>query len=77
LAEADIAVEYGRVEIGQRFYTCPVHGVALSKVPLHAARGAKQDQATALQTQLNDVSFQQYHVFRGDLHITQGISAQP
>jgi hypothetical protein len=77
LAEADIAVEYGRVEIGQRFYTCPVHGVALSKVPLHAARGAKQDQATALQTQLNDVSFQQYHVFRGDLHITQGIPAQP
>jgi hypothetical protein len=26
---------------------------------------------------LNDVSFQQYHVFRGDLHITQGIPAQP
>ena len=77
LAEADIAVEYGRVEIGQRFYTCPVHGVALSKVPLVPPRAVKRDQPGALQTQLNDVSFQQYHVFRGDLHITLGTQAQP
>lgn len=77
MVEADIAVEYGRVEIGQRFYTCPVHGVALSRIPLPAARGTKQDQPVPLQTQLNDVSFQQYHVFRGDLHVTQGAAAQP
>jgi hypothetical protein len=77
LAEADIAVEYGRVEIGQRFYTCPVHGVALSKVPLLTARGPKQDQPVPLQTQLNDVSFQQYHIYRGDLRIIQGTPTQP
>ncbi len=77
MAEANIAVEYGRVEIGQRVYTCPVHGVALSKVPLVAARTAKQNLPVPLQTQLNDVSFQQYHVFRGDLHIAQDSKAQP
>jgi len=77
IAAADIAVEYGRVEIGQRFYTCPVHGVALSKVPLSPARAAKQNQPVQLQTQLNDVSFQQFHIFRGDAHITQETTAQP
>jgi hypothetical protein len=77
VAEADIAVEYGRVEIGNRFYTCPVHGVALSKTPLSGARGKKQDQPLPLQTQLNDVSFQQYHVFRGELHITREGTRQP
>ena len=77
MAEADIAVEYGRVEIGQRVYTCPVHGVALSKVPLVTARTTKPNLLVPLQTQLNDVSFQQYHVFRGDLHIAQDSKAQP
>ena len=77
MAEADIAVEYGRVEIGQRFYTCPVHGVALSKVPLSAERAATQDQPVPLQTQLNDVSFQQFHIFRGDVRVTQETAAQP
>jgi hypothetical protein len=77
IAAADIEVEYGRVEIGQRLYTCPVHGVALSKVPLSPAHAAKQDQPVPLQTQLNDVSFQQFHIFRGDPHITQETPAQP
>lgn len=75
LSEANIAVEYGQVEIGQHSYTCPVHGVALSKVPLVLARAKKQDQPMALQTQLNDVSFEQYHVFRGDVRITAGAVA--
>jgi hypothetical protein len=77
LAVADIAVEYDRIEIGQRFYMCPVHGVALSKVPLRATLATKQDQPAPLQTQLNDVLFQQYHVFRGDVRIMQESSAQP
>ena len=77
LSEANIAVEYGQVDIGQHSYTCPVHGVALSKVPLALARAKKQDQPMALQTQLNDVSFEQYHVFRGDVRITAGAVAHP
>lgn len=77
MAAADIAVEYGPVEIGEHTYTCPVHGVALSKVPLGAGGAAKKNQPPALQTQLNDVSFEQYHVFRGEMHIAKDDQARP
>lgn len=77
MAEANIAVEYGRVEIGQHFYTCPVHGIALSKVPLVAAGAAKHEHLFPLQTQLNDVLFEQYHVYRGDLRVTHEADEQP
>lgn len=66
---AQIAVEYGRIEIEQRFYLCPVHAVALSKVPLKSARLAKPGVTVPFQTQINDVEFAQYHVFRGDPHV--------
>lgn len=69
VAAAEIAVEYGRVEIGERFYLCPVHAVALSKVPLKNIHGASSNEPMPLQTQINDVEFAQYHVFRGDPHM--------
>ena len=63
---AAIQVEYGRVEIGQRFYMCPLHGIAISKVRIQAAHQTNPNQPAAFQTQINDVVFEQYHVFRGD-----------
>lgn len=77
LAVANIVVEYGRVNIGKHMYTCPVHGVALSKVPLHAVPSSKRGGAVPLQTQLNDVVFEQYHVFRGDLKVQPDEVRQP
>lgn len=75
-AVADIEVEYAHVEIGTQAYVCPAHAVALSKVPFHAPKPAKPDKPVALQTQINDVEFDQYHVFRGDPHILQGFTQE-
>jgi hypothetical protein len=64
---ASMLVEYGPVEIGDRTYVCPLRGIALSKIPV---RGADSHGALApLQTELNDVSFRDYHLFRGDTRI--------
>lgn len=71
--EASIAVEYDRVEIGGHLYTCPLRAIALSKVPLR--KGQVQD-SPPLQTQLNDVVFDQFHVFRGDVRILEKAVAQ-
>jgi len=74
--EADIDVEYDSVEIGQRTYVCPVHAIALAKVSM-AAKTNKDKKAAPLQTEINDVEFVQYHVFRGDSRILQGSTVQP
>lgn len=66
---ANIQVEYGRVKIGGKTYICPIHGVALSKVPVPGLRKKVQLSTAPLQTQLNDISFEKYRVFRGDLHV--------
>lgn len=71
IAAANIEVEYGPVEIGKHFYTCPVHAVALSKVRIQGVRPQESGQPVPLQTQINDVLFEQYHVFRGDPRVIQ------
>lgn len=63
LVSADIVVEYGPVEIGGTNYICPVKGVAFSQV-------------RQLQW-LNDVVFEQYHLFRSNVQILPGFSEAP
>lgn len=65
MMRAAIMVEYAPVEIGERTYNCPVHGVAFSKIP---SASAKSD-AVEVQTQLNDVVFTSYHLFGSESHI--------
>ena len=59
---ANMLVEYGPMTIGARTYICPLKGVAISKVPLAGLRDA-------IRTQVNDVLFIQYQVFRGEARI--------
>ncbi|HWE86216.1 MAG TPA: hypothetical protein VG267_14840 [Terracidiphilus sp.] len=66
---ANIQVEYGSVEIGGKPYICPVHAIALSKVPIIRTRAKGQNLVAPLQTQVNDVSFSQYQVFRSDMRV--------
>lgn len=66
---ANLQVEYGSVEIGGKSYICPVHVVALAKMPIHSAHPKQAIAAAPLQTQVNDVNFEQYHVFRSDSRI--------
>jgi hypothetical protein len=49
LVTADIAVEYGPIELGCRTYTCPLHGIAVSH-------------GFTLMW-LNEISFNRYHLF--------------
>lgn len=65
--QSAIVVEYAPVEIGDRTYICPVHSVAISRVPV---AGSGQDvQSETVQTQMNDVTFTQYHLFGSEAHI--------
>lgn len=69
-AAADILVEYAPVTIGAHIYVCPVRGVAFSKMPAVQASG--EVLSSTLQTQMNEVSFKDYHLFRGDARILSG-----
>jgi hypothetical protein len=73
-AQAAILVEYAPVAIGERTYICPIKGVALSKMPVATSNDSELQNAP-LQTQLNDVSFKDFHLFRGDTRILTGGAA--
>jgi VWFA-related protein len=75
LAEAKLMVEYGLVDIGGRMYLCPVHGVALSRLSLYANSKKGHAKGGRLQTHLNDIAFDQYHVFRSNSRMVEGLSA--
>lgn len=77
LATASIVVEYAMVDIGGAAYMCPIHGIALSKVAVPQPNHKEQSEAAPLQTQLNDVAFEQYHVFRSNARLLQEAAAEP
>jgi hypothetical protein len=72
---ASILVEYGVISIGGTDYICPVRGVALWKMPASAGSAESQGAASQMQTQLNDVAFTGYHLFRAEARIVPADSA--
>jgi len=63
LTVANIMVEYGLVELGGNNYICPLKGVAVSE---------------KLQLMwLNDVAFENYHLFRPNMRILPGFDEVP
>jgi hypothetical protein len=69
VSESDILVEYGPVVIGGSTYICPVRGVAISKEPTGRAEGSTTTAPAPLLTEVNDVSFSGYHLFRSEVRI--------
>jgi hypothetical protein len=79
VVKSNILVEYGPVEIGGKIYICPVRSVSLLLAPalpsnafeMQRYRGAllEHNDQTSLQTRLNDVAFEQYHLFRADARV--------
>ena len=76
ISRADIAVEYGPVELGGVTYICPQHSVSIS-----LARTVRESQDPSghsfpvmgpEQMLLNHVDFDQYHLFRGETRILSG-----
>jgi VWFA-related protein len=87
VVKADIMVEYGSVELGDRTYICPIKSVSIFLAPeplpgvtriTGRAGGISQRptdvehqdlHSAPLQTMLNEVVFDEYHLFRADAHI--------
>jgi VWFA-related protein len=83
IAEADLMVEYGPVELGGKKYFCPVRSISVARapgeveriVPVHArilsmAQATNEaGDGTPLQTMLNETTFDNYHLFRADAQI--------
>jgi hypothetical protein len=82
ISRADMAVEYGPVEIGDKPFVCPTKSVAIlvddpvptSTTPnVHTVRISPttpgQKLAPHTQTQLEEVEFTQYHLFRAESRI--------
>ena len=67
--QTGMIVEYAPVEIGSRTYTCPIHGVAFSKGRVADLKPTPGNTAVLMQTQLNDVAFTEYHLFRTETRI--------
>jgi hypothetical protein len=63
LRRADVMVEYGPVELAGKVYICPLRGVALS--------------AASKQWWLNDVVFEQYHLFHASARVLPESSELP
>lgn len=70
---ADLLVEYGSVEIGNRNYICPVKSVALSEVRIpkvnHAFGPNPASNPGFLRVRVNDMRFTHYHLFRSEMRL--------
>jgi hypothetical protein len=76
MMQTAILVEYAPVTIGEQSYICPVHGVAFSKVPSVHGAAAQAGSANDVKTEVNDVAFTQYHLFRSKARIVTGDSGE-
>ena len=82
VVRAAIMVEYGPIDIGGKTYYCPVRSVSAAKAqslqfdPIYKFPLANQLQP--LKISLNDVAFEQYHVFRADAQVlNEAVADQP
>lgn len=82
ISRADIMVEYGPVEIGGQSYICATRSVALSSA-LSASNFVVGDHGyigsvapSPPQKLLNDVAYEQYHMFRSSSRILTGDEAK-
>ena len=80
LARSNIMVQYGPETIGGNTYICPVRSVSLWR----GRRGVQVHEwgegfrvYGPFETMLDDVSFGDYHMFRGEAHILPGYDPAP
>jgi hypothetical protein len=73
LIKADILVEYGPIVLDGKTYICPLRSAALSVAAgTQAFSPQGQPAPRLLQTSLNDVAFERYHLFHADAKILNG-----
>jgi hypothetical protein len=73
LIKADLLVEYGPMVLDGKTYICPQRSVALSVAAGTQAYSPQgQPAPRLLETSLNDVAFERYHLFHADAKILNG-----
>jgi VWFA-related protein len=88
ITKANILVEYGPVEIGGKTYICPLKSVSISLAheqdahAIHMQRMSatmvdqnNQNSEKPLQTMLDEIAFDKYHLFRAESSIVAGDAA--
>jgi len=72
-------VEYGPVDIGGKTYTCPVRSVSIARGRTVVVLKGYADslKSGGDSTLLNDVTFENYHVFRSESRIITGFTSAP
>ena len=81
ISRADIAVDYGPIELGGKDYVCPRRSIAISTVssqfyqPKKSLVGGSFDTFPGdTVTAINDVRFDSYHLFRADIRILPDVN---
>jgi VWFA-related protein len=77
LVRSDIMIEYGRVEIGEKTYICPVKSVSISRgrsVTVLTEWDESFRTYGPYTTMLNDVAFERYHMFRAKSRMLTGFN---
>ena len=72
VSQSEILVEYGKVTIGGKLYICPVRSVSMTRMrSVVTLREWDESFRTygPYTTMLNDISYDNYHVFRGESRI--------
>lgn len=64
-----IVVEYGPVTIAGKTYICPIHSIAISRGPVSRNDGSVAVPEDEPRTNVNDVRFTNYHIFRSEMRI--------
>jgi VWFA-related protein len=78
VVKVDNVVEYGPVEIGGNTHICPLKSISMSAVAVGLTKVAGQSATAPQMTQLNDVSFSQYHLFGAETRIlTEANAGKP
>ena len=80
LQRADIMIEYGPVVLGEMTYICPVRSVSISRprsVVQLSEFGESFKVYAPFETVLNDVKFENYHLFRSSSRVLPGFSDSP
>jgi VWFA-related protein len=82
---SDILVDYGPVSLGGKTYVCPIKSISISLAPVQSSGGMRMQDAHGamiapaengiappLQTMLNEVVFEQYHLFHAEARVLTG-----
>jgi VWFA-related protein len=80
LVRSDIMIEYGSVEIGGKNYICPVRSVSISRARSVTVLTEWDESFRTygpFATMLNDVVFEQYHMFRSKAHMLTDFNPAP